>query len=432
MNRSTLPLPTPARRPKSLLIAALLLAALLLVACGAGATTASSHASAGSSGSAGASPAPAKKASGPITEAQITVHSCTAAQLAAREAPIVYRPSSLGSAPAPLIIALHGAFGNGLSMHGLTHFNDIAGQDGFEVIYPSACDLSHPWAAGQDLYYLDGLIHAQVASGAVDPSRVYLAGYSAGGAEAWRMACMFGKDIAAIAVVSNPMSPKIVHACSLSRPISQLLIVGTADGDRWAGTPGPTGLLSAVQTTAWWRNVNHCSSTMQQRQPVAAVTELTWPSCASGTSVALYEVIGGGHDWPPYGLNAPQNYPTSQAVWNFLSAHRASPTSLSSSDARLLGVRVALASGKRVVTASFRLDEPVAVTETLSAHRKGTVRNRASLLSGSNVQLRLVLSSRVTAGRYRLTLALKDSFGRAASFSQIVTVHAAPRVRRHG
>ncbi len=417
------------RAARSLSLVALLLTATLLVACGAWAR--STHSAARPRVPSAPASAPARKASGPITEAQITSHSCEGAQLAARPAPIVDRPSSLGNAPAPLILALHGAGGNGQSMLGLSHFDALAARDGFEVISPSACDLSHPWAAGQDLYYLDGLIHAQVASGAVDPSRVYLAGFSAGGAEAWRMACMFSNDIAAIAVVSETMSTKIVQACAMRRPISQLLIVGTADGDRWTGLPGR--LLSAVQEAAWWRNLNHCSSAIQQSQPIPSVTQMIWPSCASGTAVGLYELSGAAHVWPPYGVGAPQNYPTSQEVWNFLAAHRATPTSLSSPDAQLLGVRVSVSRGTRVVTASFRLDEPLAVSETLTARGKRAVRAHGDLASGSSVQLRLVLSRRVAAGRYRLTLALKDSFGRTATFSQTVAVKAPPRVRlRHG
>ncbi|MEA2147437.1 MAG: polyhydroxybutyrate depolymerase [Solirubrobacteraceae bacterium] len=257
----------------------------------------------------------------PKNEAQINPLTCTAAQLAQRQPPIVYRPRALGARKAPLVIALHGAFGNGRAMAELTGFQNVASRRGFVAVFPSACDLRRPWGSGQDLYYLDSLIRGQIASDNVDPRRVYIAGFSAGGVDAWRMACMFSDDVAAIAVVSESMSLRVSRACVLSKPVSQLLMVGTADGNRWTGAPGHA--MSAVQATVWWRTADKCTSASTLLRPIPRVLETTWAACAGGSHVALVEVLGAAHVWPPAGVGAPPGYNASEAVWSFLSKIRA-------------------------------------------------------------------------------------------------------------
>jgi polyhydroxybutyrate depolymerase len=243
-----------------------------------------------------------------------------------REAPIVYRPPGLSTAQkVPLLVALHGSGGNPAEMDGLTHFEQVAHEHGFVVAYPAACNLADPWSASQDLTYISSLINRLTASQNIDPSRVYVTGFSAGGYETWRVACLISRQVAAIAIVSDAMSKKTVRVCSLAHPISQLLIVGTANGYIYAGIPGL--LPSAVQTTAWWRSVDGCASAPVVVRQVSTVIEQTWPACRGGTAVALYKIQGAVHVWPPYGTGAPTNYPTSEAVWAFLSAHRAAPFS---------------------------------------------------------------------------------------------------------
>jgi polyhydroxybutyrate depolymerase len=200
----------------------------------------------------------------------------------------------------------------------LTGLERVAARRGFVAVFPSACDLRRPWGAGQDLYYLDSLIRSQISTGRIDPHRVYVAGFSAGGAEAWRMACMFGRDLAGIAVVSDQMGFHVRDACALSKPLRQILMVGTADGDRWTGVPGRS--MSALQTTAWWRDHNRCSGASVDVRPIPKVIERTWASCAGGSRVGLYEILGAAHVWPPAGIGAPPDYNASEAVWRFLSA----------------------------------------------------------------------------------------------------------------
>jgi|GEM_PF-3805182 len=42
--------------------------------------------------------------------------------------------------PTPLVIALHGHFGNGRNMEGQSHFTAIADRSGFIVVYPDGID----------------------------------------------------------------------------------------------------------------------------------------------------------------------------------------------------------------------------------------------------------------------------------------------------
>ena len=310
------------------------LAGLVAAGCGGASATRSSASSTAtpsrttSSGSATASSAATTSASATssTTSGADASESCSAAQLAARLPAIVYRPGGLSTArKVPLLIALHGSGGSPASMEGLTHFEQVASEHGFVVAYPAACDLADPWSAPQDLTYISSLISRLTASQNIDPSRVYVTGFSAGGYETWRTACLLSRQVAAIAVVSDAMSQKTVQACSLAHPISQLLIVGTANGYIFSGIPGR--LPSATQTTTWWRSVDGCPAGPDEINHVSTVIERTWTSCRDGTAVALYMIQGAVHVWPPYGTGAPTNYPTSEAVWAFLSAHRAAPFS---------------------------------------------------------------------------------------------------------
>jgi poly(3-hydroxybutyrate) depolymerase len=102
--------------------------------------------------------------------------------------------------------------------------------------------------------------------------------------------------------------------------VSELLMVGDADGTRWTGVPGR--LPTPQQTTARWRGIDGCTSSSYSVRQVSSVRQQTWTACTAGTTVALYVVHGAGHVWPPFGTGAPSDYSASEAVWAFLSSHR--------------------------------------------------------------------------------------------------------------
>jgi polyhydroxybutyrate depolymerase len=344
-------------------------------------------------------------------------HICTAAQLAARPAPIVYRPGSLsGAQKVPLLIALHGAGGGPQSMEGLSHFQYVARQYGFVVAFPGSCNDAHPWGTPQDLTYMTALIGQLIASQNIDPSRVYVAGFSAGGYETWQIGCHLSSQVAAIAIVSGAMNGRLYNSCALSRPVSELLMVGTSDSTRYTGIPGR--LPSPFQTTARWRTLDGCApQAVSALRPVQVVSQQTWGVCADGSAVSLVLLQGAAHVWPPIGVGAPANYSASQAVWAFVSAHRASPSSLSASDAKLLSLRSYPARGRRTrLIATLQISEPLTVSASLASRSKATYFYK---LGPRTVTATWTFAVR-SRGHRRVVLTLRDFYGRARQVTRSV------------
>jgi polyhydroxybutyrate depolymerase len=346
--------------------------------------------------------------------------------------PIIYRPAGLSmSQKVPLLIALYGTFGDPQKMEGLTHFEKVATEHGFVVAYLASSDQVHPWAPASDLGYISSMIDQITASENIDPSRVYVTGFSAGGAETWRAGCMLSSKVAAIAVVSDAMSFKTLAACSVTKPVSELLIIGDKNTELYDGIPGK--LPSAVQTTTNWRMLDGCSSATPESEQVSVVSQQTWSSCTDGSAVGLYVIHGADHVWPPYGVGAPQNYPTSEEVWAFLSAHRAAPSHLSASDAKLLSLRVSLGGRSRAVMSKFRLDETVTIGVQIGTVRDPVARKTFTHRNGAHVPLRLTLPPATKAGSYEAVFTIRDSYGRELVITRTIRVRdaATPRTARH-
>jgi polyhydroxybutyrate depolymerase len=299
---TTRPLNTSARVLAVLLAAS---AAVLLAGCGAGGGGGDRSSGGGSAG-------------GPST----------APPVGPRYAPIVHRPASLPkSRKAPLLIALYGLGGSPTSMMRATRFNQLADAHGFVVAYPGSADRANPWrpaAWPSDLRYISAMIDRLKLSDNIDPRRVYVVGFSNGGAFTFVVGCRLSRKVAAIVPVSAVMNPKIEAPCALSHPVSELSVIGNADG-RYNGFPPQ--VLSAEQTAAMWRAKNACPSTQPPRvAQVGSAIEQTWSPCAAGSAVGLDTIQGGTHIYPEdaeFNLqtsNPDGRFNASAAIWAFLSA----------------------------------------------------------------------------------------------------------------
>lgn len=412
------------RRSRSLMRGGLwsLLAALtilLVLACGGSSTP-------GGSASAALSPS-ADQSTRTTTQTFTTpvgpggaLPTCSAAQVADRLPPIVYRPPGLArTAKVPLLIALHGSQSRPQNMQGLSHFEQLAKSDGFVVAFPGSCDDTHPWGPTQDLTYLSSLIPQLIGSQNIDPTRVYVAGYSAGGYATWLLGCMLSREVTAVAIVSGAMNGRLYDVCSPSRPVSELLLVGTQDGTQYTGVPGR--LPSPFQTTAHWRGLDGCAAQpVAATLPLPAVSQQVWSDCTDGSAVSLIIVKGAKHVWPPYGPGAPPSYSASAAVWAFLSAHTGAPLTLTGSDARVLSLRAAAIGGGRVrFTAKLHVAEPLTVVASLASGSSP----RAVHLAAPGQRNVTVSWTFVAARRssYHLLLTLRDSYGRVRRVARSVS-----------
>lgn len=222
----------------------------------------------------------------------------------------------------PAVILLHGASGNGARMESVTGMSAIAEADGFVVAYPDGTDIGEPvgglaWNAGaccgrpvraevDDVAFVSAVIDELVTNQAVDPERVFLAGFSNGGMLSYRAACELGEKIAGIAVVSGALNVQ----CAGESPMSVLIVHGTADPTvPYAG--GPPSEDAADRLGGWINaSVDDASAFWAERDGCEAhsivsdtdgVSRDTWTGCTDGTSLDVVSIAGFGHRWPKTG-----------------------------------------------------------------------------------------------------------------------------------
>jgi polyhydroxybutyrate depolymerase len=337
----------------------------------------------------------------------------------ARLAPIIYRPANLAfSRKVPLLLAFPGLGGTPTNMQRGTRFDQLADANGFVVAYLASANQAKPWSPAvwpQDLAYVSSMIDQLKASDNIDPSRVYVVGFSDGAAFSFVVGCRLSSEIAAIAPVSAVMNPTLEGPCALSRPVAQLSIIGSADGLFNGHAPR---VLSAAQTAGFWRALNACPTQTARVAQIGSAVEQTWGGCADGSAVGEYVIQGGTHIYPgDPSFNLPPSNPDAQfdaspAIWAFLSAQQARFTV----DGSLSSLRVkSIRHGKRYqrqVVAIFRLGEPAGVTTDLLAGSRVLAAHTFSVGAGGRVQTVLAVSSKTRAGRYALQFALSDSYGR--------------------
>lgn len=220
----------------------------------------------------------------------------------------LYRPQGLGEA-VPVVVMLHGGFGNGAQAERSYHWDAEADDGHFLVAYPDG--LNRAWNAGtccgepghlntDDVGFISAMVGAIEREIPVDRARIYVTGMSNGAMMALRLGCQ-SDTFAAIA----PVAGTLLTDCSAARPASVLQIHGTAD-DRvpYDGGPGKAFAIngsprvdgpSVESVNSTWRAIDGCGA--PSSTTAGDVTTRT-AGCADGRTVQLISVAGAGHQWP--------------------------------------------------------------------------------------------------------------------------------------
>ena len=244
----------------------------------------------------------------------------------------------------PLILDFHGGGGSPSSARTQGGLTTLGAQVGAIVVYPAGSgrfrdDRLLTWntetccgyaqRAGIDEgHFVRTLLDTLEASYSIDSRRVYAIGLSNGGMMAHLVGCRLSDRFAAIAVISGELTVD----CNPARPVSVLIIHGTADENLpYDGGTGRKALSPhAVRPVSYavdrWRAIDRCAAapTVVANGPV---THSVWSSCAEGTAVELYRIDGGGHAWPGgRRLSRVLDAPTAEIdattiAWEFFAAH---------------------------------------------------------------------------------------------------------------
>ncbi|MDX2160840.1 MAG: PHB depolymerase family esterase [bacterium] len=260
---------------------------------------------------------------------------------------LVYIPTTYNPAqPTALIFSLHGFASNPEAQMESSTWNDVAETGGFVVVYPQGTGFPlrwHPYpddfyaAAGMaiadDVGFIAALIESLSSEYCIDPSRVFVTGYSNGGGMAHRIACELADQVAAIGTVAGAYPP-VDSACSPSRPVPVMAFHGTADpivpifGDELNMGGLEITLPPVDDWVKSWAARNGCGSTPETFPPVGSVNGVLYSGCAGGGDVVYFTITDGGHTWPGK-ANFPElilgrvtrDINASAQMWDFFQSH---------------------------------------------------------------------------------------------------------------
>jgi polyhydroxybutyrate depolymerase len=261
---------------------------------------------------------------------------------------IVHTPTDYtGRAPVALVLNLHGSGSTAAMQEAFTGMDATADTDGFVVAYPQGAiagstgfdwnvpgqplvgGLPVPKGSPDDVAFVAQTITYLSQRYCVDPSRVFVTGFSGGARLASQLSCTLSARIAAIAPVSGLRGPT---PCPTTRPVPVISFHGTADPvDPYNGNGQRYWTYSVSEAAQRWAAQDGCSTTPSTTTPTAGVQVTTYARCAAGANVELYTISGAGHTWPgsptlsrrAVRLLGPQSsrVEANALIWSFFAQH---------------------------------------------------------------------------------------------------------------
>ena len=280
--------------------------------------------------------------------------------MGARRTYLVHVPPNYSpQKPLPLVVVIHGAFDTAAGMEKYSTFSDLADRESFIVMYPNGMGifgLFQHWNAGHccgkaanddvdDVGFIASAINDVRVRLQIDPSRIYMVGFSNGGMLAYRFAAERGDILAAVAPLAASIGGRPSEDAPQWRipdpvkPLSVITIHGMADDDIvYEGgvslhRGGTRTFWSVNESIDFWVRHNGC-------HPNAAATELnhghvrihTWGACSNDTEVVLYLMENWGHVWPGRYFTAEleeedplKDFDAAEVIWDFFKSHTRKP-----------------------------------------------------------------------------------------------------------
>jgi len=278
---------------------------------------------------------------------------------------LVHLPTAYdGSTDLPLVIAMHGGFGNAFNLEDQSQLSVKADLENFIVVYPEGVEGGilniSSWNAGwccgyssnnniDDVGFIDSLLNTLISQYAIDTNRVYATGMSNGGFMSYRLACELSDRIAAIAPVSASMSMPI---CNATRAMPIIHFHSKLDLNvPYQGGVG-NGLSSHYNSPIdsvlnVWSEHNNCPNNIDTVVNNSQYLHTKRSNCECGSSVQYYLTEDGGHSW--HGGNQTaigdpvSNYiNATDLMWDFFQEHTLDCNVVSVSNNRIEEVGISL------------------------------------------------------------------------------------------
>jgi polyhydroxybutyrate depolymerase len=235
-------------------------------------------------------------------------------------------PSYDGRTSVPLVIVLHGYTQTPLDIEAMTRFSAKSDKEGFIVAYPQGNGAQ--WNVGfalfksniDDVGFINELISRLEQKYAIDPKRIYVAGFSNGAMMAYLLGADLSDKIAAIAPVSGSIGAVTDNTLEQipepSQPVSVIVFHGTMDQSVPYEGGTPYGFLSVAKSVIFWVRHDGCSITSQnETSSDGKVVKSTYTGGINGTEVILYTIVDGTHAWPTTPITA------TDIIWDFFASH---------------------------------------------------------------------------------------------------------------
>jgi polyhydroxybutyrate depolymerase len=225
---------------------------------------------------------------------------------------LLYVPDTYDPAvPTPLVISMHGFAEWPDHQRTISHWNALADEFGFIVVYPSGTQFPMRWRTmGQpgsetdpmlDVTFISNLIDHLEAEYNIDAQRIYATGLSNGGGMSFVLSCMLSDRIAAIGTVAGAYTLPWSE-CIPSRQVPAIIFHGTEDPIvPYHGGPSRSFDIPFPDLPTWVGELsrrNGCTGAPMELPAAGEVSGIQYSPCAEDANVIFYTIAGGGHSWP--------------------------------------------------------------------------------------------------------------------------------------
>ncbi len=247
--------------------------------------------------------------------------------------PKTYQPEK----PSPLVISIHGYAEWPAHQMEVSHWNQVAEENNFIVVYPSGTGFPLHWLTGGqantllDIQFISDLIDQLEMDYNIDETRIYANGLSNGGGMSFVLAGKLSERIAAIGGVSGAYllpwkdyNPK--------RPVPAIIFHGTQDSIvPFGGGPSSSFNYPFPEITSWVKTLagkNGCTGNPVDLPVQGEVSGKRYTNYPQNADVVFYIVANGGHSWPGGGSmpkaivgHTTQDIDATRVMWDFFQLH---------------------------------------------------------------------------------------------------------------